>query len=303
MVVFVTSEELFNLAEIYTFYASILSLILGIFGNMFVILIFGNLPIFRNRPCSFYLTIETIANIVLLLAIYSSRIVAFRFGQDPVHIFLYWCKIRTILTQICCLSSLAIVSLAAIDQYFSTNYHVFIRKFSTIKTAHRTSRILLLLSIIHSIPFFIFYEIRSPLGCLAYNSIFVKYQSMFYYPILLASIPLAISITFSLLAYRNVRRIIRRQIPIVRRRLDRQLTAIVLARVGCLVVLGIPYVIYSLFELHIQFNENDQYALAIKHCIEAIILSLFYANYAVTFVFVEKIESLGFRFRLIFMFI
>jgi len=43
-------------------------------------------------------------------------------------------------------------------------------------------------------------------------------------------------VIFSLLAYRNVRR-----------RLDRQLTAMVLARVISLIVLGFPYVLYCIY--------------------------------------------------------
>ncbi|CAM2711850.1 unnamed protein product [Rotaria socialis] len=43
-------------------------------------------------------------------------------------------------------------------------------------------------------------------------------------------IPIVISALFSLLAYRNVRHIIGRQTPVFRRRLDRQLTAMILLR-------------------------------------------------------------------------
>ena len=44
-------------------------------------------------------------------------------------------------------------------------------------------------------------------------------------------LPIFVSSLFSLLAYRNVRRIVRRQIPMDRRRLDQQLTAMIFMRV------------------------------------------------------------------------
>lgn len=127
-----------------------------------------------------------------------------------------------------------------------------------------------------------------------YNSILRKYFSYFYYPILTSSLPLIITSTFSILAYRNVRHVVRRQIPIERRRLDKRLTAMILARVICLVTLGLPYIIYCLYALNISPDENNSLKLAIIKLIDAIMLSLFYANYSINF-YVFLLISSGFR--------
>jgi hypothetical protein len=299
MVLSLTDVELFNLADAYTWYISIFSLIIGIISNLFIIFVFSSLQEFRGHQCAFYLISESITNIGLLVPIYFSRILACIFGQDPVNISLIWCKIRTVFTQICGLCSLATISFAAFDQYLSTNHRPSVRQRSTLKLAHRVTIVIVCFAIIHSIPFSIFYEIRSTLGCLAYNPTFVNYQTFFDYPVLLSCLPLMVTISCSLLAYRNVRRITRLQVPIIRRRLDHQFTATILARVLCLVTLGIPYIIYCLCELRINIAVNDENDLAIKRLIEAIILSLFYGNFSVIHSAVFKLLTCLFIFRLI----
>lgn len=79
-----------------------------------------------------------------------------------------------------------------------------------------------------------------------------KYTSFFIYPILCGILPIIVSSTFSLLAFRNVCRIIRRQIhPIIRRRLDQQLTAMVFIQVIFLIILILPFIIYRIYILNI----------------------------------------------------
>jgi hypothetical protein len=90
-----------------------------------------------------------------------------------------------------------------------------------------------------------------------------------------------ISGSVSILAYRNVRRIIRRQLPIIRRRLDRQLTKFVLTRVIFLIIFNIPFVIYRIYAINVIINPNDSMGLAIERLIQAIIGSIFNLNFAV----------------------
>jgi hypothetical protein len=165
---------------------------------------------------------------------------------------------------------------------------------STIKLAYRLTFVNVCFAILHNIPLLILTEIHPIAGCKVYNTILNRYYSFFYYPIVTSALPLIVTITFSSLAYRNVRRIVRRQMPILRRRLDRQLTAMILARVICLVTLGLPYVIYSLCQLNININENDSMGLSINRLIGVILVSLFYANYSINFYIYFAISS---RFR------
>ncbi|CAF4804398.1 unnamed protein product, partial [Rotaria socialis] len=78
------------------------------------------------------------------------------------------------------------------------------------------------------------------MGCNIYNTISKRYYTFFYFPIVTNVLPITTTITSSLLAYRNVRRIVCLQRPVFRRRLDRQMTAITLARIVVLIALGSP---------------------------------------------------------------
>ncbi|CAF4217679.1 unnamed protein product, partial [Rotaria sordida] len=96
-------------------------------------------------------------------------------------------------------------------------------------------------------------------------------------------LPIFIASLFSILAYRNVRRIVRRQIPIVRRRLDRQLTAMVLIRVITFVILTSPYAIQRMYTYIAKIDPSNLFPYAINILVGGIISSFFNLNYAVTF--------------------
>src|SRR5205085_4869252 len=95
-------------------------------------------------------------------------------------------------------------------------------------------------------------------------------------------LPITISTFSATLAYFNVRRIVRRQVPIVRRRLDRQLTAMVLTKVAFLVVTTLPFVIFRIYTLNRSIDPNDSVRLAIEQLLFTITSSLFFVNSAVS---------------------
>jgi hypothetical protein len=94
-------------------------------------------------------------------------------------------------------------------------------------------------------------------------------------------LPVIISSLFSLLAYQNVRRVVRHQIPIVRRRLDLQLTAMILLRVALLVLTTLPFVSFQIYQINDPVNQNNSLATAIVQLIRIIILTIYNTNYAV----------------------
>jgi hypothetical protein len=114
-------------------------------------------------------------------------------------------------------------------------------------------------------------------------------------------LPIFIAGLFSLLSYRNVRRITRRQLSIVRRRLDRQLTKFVLTHVGFLIILLTSVVIYRIYEINIYVNPTDYFRLAIEGLILATVGSIFNLNYAVNLIFSIS-KRIRFFSRLIFIF-
>ena len=89
-----------------------------------------------------------------------------------------------------------------------------------------------------------------------------------------------ISVTFSLLAYRNVRRIVRRQLPVYRRRLDHQMTALALSRALCIGMLFLPFTAVSLYQLNLSSSATDySMQLAITRLVSAVATSFLYLNY------------------------
>ena len=242
-----TINLLNDITTIYSTYSNFFILIIGLFSNISLIFIFITLRKFRHNQCTFYLTVESAANIVLLFVDTSSPIYKTMFGIDPINVSLVWCKIQKAVAQQAGLFSLFTICCLTFDQYLATNPRSNWRQMSTLRLARRLTYCNILFNIAHSSLFIIFTDISPTVGCTAYNNVLSLYFSVFYFSILSTGIPLVVMVTFSLLAYRNVRRIIRRQIAVVRRRLDRQLTAMVLARVISLIVLGFPYVLYCIY--------------------------------------------------------
>ena len=178
------------------------------------------------------------------------------------------------------LTAFSSICFSTYDQYLSTNHRVHLRAMSSIKLARILTYIAICISLLHSIPFGIFLEIRASL-CTVFNSEMSQYLSYFYYPILTGIIPIFILSLFSILAYRNVRRITRRQMPIVRRRLDRQLTAMVLIRVIIFVILTLPYAIQRMYTFMMKINQSDLFLYALNNLISTITSLLFNLNYSV----------------------
>jgi hypothetical protein len=270
------------IADKYGFYTGLFNMIVGLVGNTCIILLFTNVKLFRGNQCSFYMTVESFSNIGLLIAIYLTRYLTIILGYDPLITSLAWCKMRSLMSQVFGLCSLYTICFTTFDQYLSTNHRYSFRQISTLKLAHRLTIFNVSIVILHSILFLIYIEIYAAFGCTVYNLIVKRYFSFFYYPILSSALPLIVTASFSLMAYHNVRHIIRRQMPVIRRRLDRQLTAMVLARVICIIILGFPYIFSTLYQLNANISEDNDTELAINGLVGAITYSLLYTNFSVS---------------------
>ncbi|CAF4372305.1 unnamed protein product, partial [Adineta steineri] len=177
----------------------------------------------------------------------------------------------------CTLISFSTICLSASHQYLSTSPLLYLRQLSTIKTARFLICASVIISILHTIPFGIFLEIRASI-CAVFNQNMLNYISYFYYPVLSGLLPVLIASVFSFLAYNNVRRIVRRQIPIVRRKLDQQLTAMILIRIIVFIVLTLPYDIQEMYTYIAKVNQSNLLYYAIINLIEAVLITLFNLN-------------------------
>ncbi|CAF3537073.1 unnamed protein product [Rotaria sp. Silwood1] len=212
---------------------------------------------------------------------------------DPANLILFWCKFRAMMIVLCTLISFSAICFSSCDQYLSTSPRFNLRKMSTIKLAEILIFTAMGISLLHSIPFCVYMEIQDSF-CSIFNPMMSRYLSCFYYPILSGILPIFIASLFSILAYRNVRRIVRLQMPIVHRRLDQQLTAMVLARIIGFIILTLPYAVQRMYTYLPKVGKSDLFRIAIGNLVGRIISSFFYLNYAASF-YIFMASSLRFR--------
>jgi len=274
--------ELLAFSQQYGFYTTSIILIIGFIGNILNVIVFLNLKIFRKNQCAFYLIIESLVNTIELILLFLIEfLIEINNGIDPANQSLLWCKLRTVTAQPIALLSFSIVCFAAYDQFLSTSHRFNLRQISTYTLAQYLALTAFWLCMIHTIPFAVFLNINTTSGCAVSNPAFNQYYQFFYYPILIGILPVSISSLFSFLAFRNVRRLVRRQIPIVRRRLDRQLTAMILIRTVAFIILVLPYVIHRIYWLQINVSQEALLRSAIDYLIMGVIVSVFNLNFAV----------------------
>jgi hypothetical protein len=206
-------------------------------------------------------------------------------GVEPVTVSLAWCKLRTMLPQWFRLMLASIVCFAAIDQFLSTNPVAYLRQLSSLKLAQRQICFATCLCLLHTIPAVVFLKISPLSGCIITNTGLIIYYSFLFYPVLNGFLPILISSMFSILAYQNVRRIVRRQIPIERRRLDQQLTAMIFVRVIFFVLLQLPFAVYRIYSINVNIVQGNTIDYAIYQWFRAISNTLVYFSHAVSLSF------------------
>ncbi|CAF0986263.1 unnamed protein product [Adineta steineri] len=277
------SDEILSFATQYSLYTGCILISFGVIGNVLNLLVFTQLKLFRTNRCAFYITIESIFNFIYQLLSITLTILTSIYGDDATGRFLIWCKLRYILGQTCALTNFYMICFSAVDQFFSTNHHFNLRQMCTLKLGRYFAFAFIGFAIIHSIALGSSYDIQLTVGCVISNYVAVQYSTFFFYSILSGFLPVVIASLFSMLAYHNVRHIVRRQLPIVRRRLDKQITAMVLMRVIAYVCLASPYNAYRIYAINFPISRSMPVAYAIGRLIQAILLSIFITNYTINF--------------------
>jgi hypothetical protein len=263
-----TTVSILNNTRQYILYASYVILVAGLIGNTFNILVFTQLKLFRANRCALYLTVGSVADIGYIIVLSTSTILQTVIGKDPIGYILVWCRMRSMLLQTGTLTSAFTICFAACDQFFSTSYRFNMRQLCTLKLARCFTYGAGCIWFLHSLIFGLFLDIEPPLGCISMTPALTLYSSSFFYPVLYGPLPLAIASLSSLLAFRNVRRIVRKQVPIVRRRLDQQMTAMVLLRVVVFVIFSLPYAIYRVYAVDVPSSQSNVLQYAIRQLLQ-----------------------------------
>jgi hypothetical protein len=257
--------------------------VLGVVGNSLNILVFTQFKLFRDNRCAFYIIVESISNFIYQCVSISLTILTSIYGDDATGRSSIWCKFRYILAQTFALTTFYMICFAAADQFFSTNYRHNLRQMCTLKLARCLTIGFICLWTAHSIIVGLFVDIQPLIGCVISNPVLLQYSTYFFYPVLVGLLPISIAACFAILAYRNVRRIVRKQMPIVRRRLDRQMTAMILLRAIVYLCLLLPYTSYRSYAINFPIPRNEPMKYAIGRLVQAIFLSFVSLNYTVEF--------------------
>lgn len=263
-------------------------LIVGIIGGILNLIVFVSLKTFRESSCAFYFIIISCVNIGQLLIGYLSRIMIAGYNIDWTQSSLIYCKLRWFLFQSFTLTSLSCMCFATIDQYISTSTYHRWQQYNNIKLAYFLCVISFILSILHGIPSIIYFDhIDSPIPnksiCIITNNDYLQYRTYGFNVFLGDVLPVLITVLFGSLAYRNVKQIAYRAVPLVRRELDKQLTSMVLVQVVYVFIAIVPYttVIIVLTNLDLQNKPILAAQLQIGECLGAVI---YYSYFAVSLI-------------------
>jgi len=236
-------------------YIGSLLFVLGMIGNTLNIVVFLSLKTFRQNSCAFYLIIMSVANIGAQLLTLLPRLLTLIFGIDGTELSLFYCKCRIYVSTMCTTISLTCFCLATIDQYCATCSRARFQQWSNIKLAKRTVIFVVILWILHATPYlFLFYHSVSPITgktkCVMTNIVYIQYRMYVIVLVFYGLLPEIVSILFGILAHRNLKQLAHYTIPLVRRELDKQLTAMVLRQVLISSLILVPYVI--MYTIQIQ---------------------------------------------------
>ncbi|CAF1645191.1 unnamed protein product [Adineta ricciae] len=267
-------------------YMGISTVILGITGDIFNIIIFVSLKTFRENSCTFYLTLMSFVNIGHLITGQLTRVMMTGFNTDWTLTSLFYCKFRQFSLELFTLISLTCLCFATMDQFFATCSHIRWQQWNNIKLAYRLCVLSRIFWIIYCIPYLIFYnfEISSTtdgITCQFSNENFYRYHNYINNLILRGILPLTISIIFGILAYRNVRQISYRTVPLVRRELDKQLTNMVLIQIIFSFFFLLPYLIASFISV-VGNAFDDPTSSAVFKLVFNATASIYYLNSAVS---------------------
>ena len=271
-------------AQKFNIYCGSVIFVAGVIGGLLNLVVLLSLRTFRESSCAFYLTIMSIVNIGQLFAGLFTRIMISGFDIDWTHTSLFYCKFRAFFLQFCISMSFSCFCLATVDQFLATCSSRYWRQCSNIRVARCLTTAAIIVWILHGIPYLMFYQhtiVNGSVQCVIGNENLQKYSSYIYGILCVGVCPMMITMVFGLLAFRNVRQIARRTVPLVRRELDKQLTVMILVQGFFNVWILLPYVVTNSLPLHSNFI-SDPFLFPRWYFVNSFALLIYYLYFAVS---------------------
>lgn len=223
--------------RLFTIYFGLFVVIMGLIGSLMQVFIFTTTPDYRRTPCTFYFIIAAIHECGQSITAYAPRVITAFLNVDIVRFSAVWCMVRYFLLATFSAIPLTCASLATIDQYLITSQHVWCRRLSNLKNAHRVSFAIVMIWWLHGTLWVYFQEMSPITGTCRYINNAAFLYAVLFVCILLCAMNISIMMIFGTLAYRNIRR----TTTLNRLRADRQLTIMVFIQVLLTIIGLIPY--------------------------------------------------------------
>nr|ACD54735.1 somatostatin receptor type 1 subtype A-like protein [Adineta vaga] len=267
--------------------------ITGVIGGPLMLITLLSLRTFRENSCAFYLIIMSIVNTLNLFIALLTFIMTTGFGINWLNISRSFCKFRPFYLQFGNIMSFICICLATIDQFLATCSHPRWHQYNRITIARQLILGAIGFCLFHGIPFLLYYDLSFSVTSGTYTCGFSKisfqtYFNVFHFPILITSLPVIIILIFGCLAFRNVRHISYRTIPLVRRELDKQLTTMVLAEALSEVIFVTPTIILNLFN-YIIGSPNDPLVIVLISFFRNLTGILYYIHFVVRIICINII--------------
>ncbi|CAF3439868.1 unnamed protein product [Rotaria socialis] len=262
---------------------------LGMIGNILNIIVFTSLQTFRKNPCAFCLLTLSISEsgMLLFFALPDTFANIFNYRRDAYVTFP--CKIRMAFPQTFGMMTHFIMCYAAIDQRLSTSmpdrHHGI-----NIRIMRHLIMIAIFISVLHSIPFFLFHNEQLLAGTNGTicrftdtNGVFSIYAVYINLPVIQGILPISIISVFGLIALRNVRNMHKKKVQRMRLHLEQQLTSMVLTKMFSACIILMPFLIFYITRYIISANTNNTIFQRQLFTVYRFFIMLFYLNSADSF--------------------
>lgn len=179
----VTIESINAAATAVTAYVPVALVLIGVFGNVFNIIIFTR-PSLNKSPCTIYLLGASIASLIFICFVAPSSTSMGFYGYDFRAYNLALCRIYYFFIYVTAISSSWFLVLASFDRFCVTSQNMKIRNLSNVVLARRLSitiAIIILLSYCHLLILFQVKQTPAGLSCRPQDGVYRGFLDFFYF--------------------------------------------------------------------------------------------------------------------------
>lgn len=241
-------------------YVGLFIIMVGLFGSILQVITLTSVPYYRKTPSTFYFLIAAIHECGQFIATTGPLVVGACLDIDMSRLSAAWCKLRFFFTSSLSAIPLTCACLATIDQFLITCQQIRLRRWSTIKNAHRVSLVFVIVWWIHGTLWLVYQDMSPVEGVCFYRSRAFYFYAVFFFSITLGGAHVAIMVVFGILTYRNIRK----TTFLMRLRVDRQITITVFMQVMLVLIGLLPYDLFNVYIIITKDYEKDSNQIAIE---------------------------------------